>query len=107
MLKGHQTVIGRSVGPVFVNPSGNPWMAQGGSGDLLAGLLAGLLAQPGLQRDPMLALRYGVWLHGEMADRLQSKGGHWTIEELAAAAVGKGPPPHPVIDKELFGSEDG
>ncbi len=37
VLKGHQTLIGRSEGEIFVNPSGNPHLAQGGSGDALAG----------------------------------------------------------------------
>jgi len=38
-------------GEIFVNPSGNPHLAQGGSGDVLAGYLAGLLAQLPLQAD--------------------------------------------------------
>jgi NAD(P)H-hydrate repair Nnr-like enzyme with NAD(P)H-hydrate dehydratase domain len=38
-------------GEIFVNPSGNPHLAQGGSGDVLAGFIAGLLAQPALQAD--------------------------------------------------------
>src|ERR1041385_3624298 len=45
LLKGHQSLIGRASGPVYVNSTGNPHMAQGGSGDLLSGYLAGLLAQ--------------------------------------------------------------
>ncbi len=51
VLKGHQTLIGRNEGEIFVNPSGNPHLAQGGSGDALAGYIAGLLAQPALQAD--------------------------------------------------------
>jgi len=46
VLKGHQTLVGRSVDAIHVNSSGNPQLAQGGSGDVLAGYLAGLLAQP-------------------------------------------------------------
>jgi hypothetical protein len=38
VLKGHQTLIGRSSGEVYVNPSGNPHLAQGGSGDVLGGI---------------------------------------------------------------------
>ena len=40
VLKGHQTLIGRSSGEIFVNSSGNPHLAQGGAGDVLAGLLS-------------------------------------------------------------------
>jgi ADP-dependent NAD(P)H-hydrate dehydratase / NAD(P)H-hydrate epimerase len=83
VLKGHQTMIGRSSGPLFLNPTGNPYLAQGGSGDLLAGYLAGLLAQPTLQEDPERALRYGVWQHGAAADALMARNRSWTLEELA------------------------
>ncbi|MCW5554664.1 MAG: NAD(P)H-hydrate dehydratase [Verrucomicrobiae bacterium] len=83
VLKGHQTLIGRSEGDVFVNSSGNPHLAQGGSGDVLAGLLAGLLAQPALLTDPGRTLRYGVWQHGAAADALQAARGNWIVEELA------------------------
>lgn len=83
VLKGHQTLIGRSAGEVFVNPSGNPHLAQGGSGDVLAGFLGGLLAQPALQTDPGRTLRYGVWQHGAAADALEAARGSWIVEELA------------------------
>ena len=56
-----------------MNPTGNPHLAQGGSGDLLAGYLAGLLAQPALQLDPGRAIRYAVWQHGAAADKLQAE----------------------------------
>ncbi|MBI4324774.1 MAG: NAD(P)H-hydrate dehydratase [Chloroflexi bacterium] len=84
-LKGHQTIVGRSSGDLFVNSSGNPFLAQGGSGDILAGYLGGLLAQPPLQSDPLRAIRFGVWQHGATADRLSAARRHWTIEDLAAA----------------------
>jgi len=83
VLKGHQTLIGRSAGEIFVNPSGNPHLAQGGSGDLLAGYLAGLLAQPRLQADTGKTLRYAAWQHGAAADALQARRANWIIEELA------------------------
>jgi NAD(P)H-hydrate epimerase len=83
VLKGRHTVIGRRTGPVFLNPSGNPQLAQGGAGDVLAGYLAGLLAQPPLQLDPLTALRYGVWAHGAAADALAARWRSWIIEELA------------------------
>ena len=82
VLKGHQTLIGRSSGSVFVNSSGNPYLAQGGSGDVLAGFLAGLLAQPDLQEDILKTICYAVWEHGKAADRLQERQRGWVVEEL-------------------------
>jgi NAD(P)H-hydrate epimerase len=66
-----------------VNSSGNPHLAQGGSGDLLGGFITGLLAQPALQRDPAKTIGYAVWQHGAAADQLQSARTNWTIEDLA------------------------
>ena len=83
ILKGHQTLIGTSAGHLFVNGSGNPFLAQGGSGDVLAGYLGGLLAQPLLQSDPALSLCFGVWQHGATADRLSRVRRNWTTQELA------------------------
>jgi NAD(P)H-hydrate epimerase len=82
VLKGHHTLIGCSTGPIFVNPSGNPHLAQGGSGDVLAGFLGGLLAQPELSKTPDLTIRYAVWQHGACADALQENQSNWTIEDL-------------------------
>ena len=84
-LKGHQTLIGRAKGTVYVNTSGNPFLAQGGSGDVLAGFLGALLAQPALQKDPALTLRFAVWAHGAAADRLSVTRPNWGIEDLAAS----------------------
>lgn len=83
ILKGHQTLIGRSSGEVYVNSSGNPHLAQGGSGDLLSGYLVGLLAQPELQHAPLTTIRYAVWQHGAAADRLQNARSNWIIEDLS------------------------
>lgn len=82
VLKGHETLVGRSQGEVYVNSSGNPHLAQGGSGDVLSGYLAGLLAQPHLQADPLTTLRYGVWQHGATADLLENRHPNWVIEDL-------------------------
>ena len=82
VLKGHQTMVGRDREEIAVNSTGNPHLAQGGSGDLLAGFLAGLLAQPELQGDGR-TLRYAVWQHGLAADTLQDRKPNWTVEELA------------------------
>ncbi len=82
VLKGHQTLVGRSTGHIYVNPSGNPHLAQGGSGDTLGGFLAGLLAQTDLRKDPAKAINYAVWQHGAAADRLQAARGGWVVEDL-------------------------
>jgi ADP-dependent NAD(P)H-hydrate dehydratase / NAD(P)H-hydrate epimerase len=85
VLKGRHTLVGRESGDVFVNSSGNPGLAQGGSGDLLAGYLAGWLAQPALQTEPLRAIRYAVWEHGHAAERLSVTRENWSVEELADA----------------------
>lgn len=70
VLKGARTVTALPDGRTFINPTGNSGMATGGSGDVLAGLLAGLLAQ-GLS--PEAAAVAGVYLHGEAGDRAARK----------------------------------
>jgi NAD(P)H-hydrate epimerase len=82
VLKGNETLTSRSDGEIFVNPSGNPHLAQGGSGDVLAGFLAGLLAQPELQADAGKTIRYAVWQHGNAADKLQAACANWVVENL-------------------------
>lgn len=82
VLKGHQTLIGRTGANLFANSSGNPYLAQGGSGDLLGGFIAGLLAQPGLQKEPAMAIRCAVWAHGAAADKLTQTRRNWTVEDL-------------------------
>jgi NAD(P)H-hydrate epimerase len=66
VLKGARTVIAHPDGRVAVNTTGNPGMAKGGSGDLLTGLIAGLLAQ--YPTDAALAIEAAVYLHGLAAD---------------------------------------
>lgn len=85
ILKGCQTIVAQNHGPLGVNSSGNPGLAQGGSGDILSGFLAGLLAQPRLQESPRQTLAYAVWNHGHSADLLQESGQPWSIEDLPAA----------------------
>jgi ADP-dependent NAD(P)H-hydrate dehydratase / NAD(P)H-hydrate epimerase len=67
VLKGARTVIATPEGRVFINPTGNPGMASGGMGDVLAGMLAGLLGQG---FDIPEALKLGVYLHGFVGDRV-------------------------------------
>jgi ADP-dependent NAD(P)H-hydrate dehydratase / NAD(P)H-hydrate epimerase len=82
ILKGHQTLIGRAEGEMFVNSSGNPFLGQGGSGDVLSGYISGLLAQPQLQKVVSRTLRFAVWQHGATADALQEKEKIWLVEDL-------------------------
>jgi len=84
VLKGYQTLVGRSDGDIFVNSSGNPHLAQGGSGDALAGYLAGWLAQRSLPGDVNKLIRFAVWQHGAAADQLQSARANWVIEDLVS-----------------------
>jgi NAD(P)H-hydrate epimerase len=65
VLKGARTLIAEPSGAVHVNPTGNPGMATGGTGDVLTGIIAGLLSQ-GLP--PALAAVVGVYLHGLAGD---------------------------------------
>ena len=64
LLKGNNTVITDGV-TTYINPTGNPGMAVGGSGDLLAGIIGSLVGQ-GLP--PLEAAACGAWLHGAAGD---------------------------------------
>lgn len=65
LLKGRFTAMACPDGSVFFNPTGNPGMATAGSGDVLTGILTGLLAQG---YAPKAALILGAWLHGKAGD---------------------------------------
>src|SRR5262249_1736275 len=66
VLKGSRTIIASPGGEVYVNPTGNAGMATAGSGDVLTGLVAGLLAQRPLE--PLEATIAAVYLHGLAGD---------------------------------------
>jgi len=88
VLKGHHTLIGDSLGKIFMNFTGNPDLAQGGAGDILSGYMAGLLAQPLLQKDIVKTVSYATWRHGYVSDILsaQSKerqdNSRWVLDDL-------------------------
>jgi NAD(P)H-hydrate epimerase len=84
ILKGHNSLICEPEGRFCLNPTGGSHLAVGGSGDLLAGLLAGLLAQ-GLEPWPAAAL--AAWVHGRAGDLIRTELGPWglTPTEFAAA----------------------
>jgi hydroxyethylthiazole kinase-like uncharacterized protein yjeF len=65
VLKGHRTVVATPAGRTFINPTGNPGMATGGTGDVLTGMLAAWLAQ---LLDAEAACQLAVFLHGAAGD---------------------------------------
>jgi hydroxyethylthiazole kinase-like uncharacterized protein yjeF len=65
VLKGNKTIISTPAGEVYINPTGNPGMASGGTGDILTGMIGGLLAQG---FSPLEAATWGVYLHGLAGD---------------------------------------
>jgi NAD(P)H-hydrate epimerase len=74
VLKGNRTVIAAPDGRVWINPTGSPALATGGTGDVLTGLIAGLIAQ--FPEPIEAAILAAVYLHGR-------------IGELGAAALGE------------------
>jgi ADP-dependent NAD(P)H-hydrate dehydratase / NAD(P)H-hydrate epimerase len=87
-LKGADTVIAGADGHVAINPTGNPGMAKGGSGDVLTGIVGALLAR---DVDAVTALRGGCYLHGLAGDVAARDRGEYAmiasdlIESLPAA----------------------
>jgi ADP-dependent NAD(P)H-hydrate dehydratase / NAD(P)H-hydrate epimerase len=65
VLKGYRTLIAAPDGRVFVNPTGNPGMATGGTGDVLGGMIAAQIAQ---KNDPLGAALSAVYAHGLAGD---------------------------------------
>jgi NAD(P)H-hydrate epimerase len=66
ILKGQGTLIALPDGQVWVNPTGSPSMAKGGTGDILTGMIAGMVAQH--PDDIPAAVRAAVWLHGRAGE---------------------------------------
>jgi ADP-dependent NAD(P)H-hydrate dehydratase / NAD(P)H-hydrate epimerase len=77
ILKGFHTILATPTGHAYINTTGNPGMATGGTGDALTGILAGLTTQFGVE-DWARVLSLGVYLHGLAGD-------------IAAARVGEAP----------------
>jgi NAD(P)H-hydrate epimerase len=77
ILKGFHTILATPQGNAYINTTGNPGMATGGTGDALTGILAGLTAQFGVE-DWARVLSFGVYLHGLAGD-------------IAASRVGEAP----------------
>lgn len=76
VLKGHRTLTAFPGGKTAVNPTGNPGMASGGSGDVLAGMIVSLLAQG---FDPEWAVPAAVYLHGRAGDLAAEELGEYAM----------------------------
>src|SRR5262249_18194269 len=72
VLKGHRTLIATPDEKVFINPTGNPGMATGGTGDVLTGMIAAWLAQ---LLDAEAACKLAVYLHGLAGDLTEAAEG--------------------------------
>ncbi len=75
ILKGQRTLVADPAGRVAVNATGNPGMATGGTGDVLAGLVAALLAR----HDPWLAAVAAVFVHGRAGDLAAAERGESSV----------------------------
>ena len=74
VLKGSRTLVAGPEGEVYVNTTGNAGLSRGGSGDILTGMIAALVAQ---KLPPLEAAACGVWLHGAAADRTAQRLGQY------------------------------
>jgi NAD(P)H-hydrate epimerase len=72
VLKGHRTIIATPDEKIFINPTGNPGMATGGTGDVLTGMIAAWLAQ---LLDAEAACKLAVYLHGMAGDLAEADSG--------------------------------
>jgi ADP-dependent NAD(P)H-hydrate dehydratase / NAD(P)H-hydrate epimerase len=83
VLKGHRTLIATPDGKVFINPTGNPGMATGGTGDVLTGMIAAWLAQ---LLDAEAACKLAVYLHGMAGDLAEADEGEVAMTSADVAA---------------------
>ena len=83
VLKGHRTLIATPDGKVFINPTGNPGMSTGGTGDVLTGMISAWLAH---LLDAEAACKLAVYLHGMAGDLAEADEGEvsMTAGDLAA-----------------------
>lgn len=81
VLKDHNTIVAAPTCPIYRNTSGNSGMATGGSGDVLAGIIGGLLAQQKQlpDRDLYLAATLGVYVHGLCGDLAAKKLSEYSV----------------------------
>jgi NAD(P)H-hydrate epimerase len=82
VLKGHRTIIATPDEKVFINPTGNPGMATGGTGDVLSGMIAAWLGQ---LLDAEAACKLAVYLHGLAGDQAEAHNGDVSMTALDLA----------------------
>lgn len=103
VLKGAQTVVATPCGETYINTTGNPGMATGGSGDVLAGIISALAGQ-GLR--PLQAAAAGVYIHGLAGDMAAEKTGEYGL--LASDIAGHtGPAIKAILTEAKKIEEDG
>jgi ADP-dependent NAD(P)H-hydrate dehydratase / NAD(P)H-hydrate epimerase len=77
VLKGHRTLVVRPDGEAWVNTTGNPGMSTGGTGDILTGMVAGMIAQH--STDALTAVLTAVHLHGLAGDVMRERVGEHSL----------------------------
>jgi NAD(P)H-hydrate epimerase len=82
VLKGHRTLIATPDDKIFINPTGNPGMATGGTGDVLTGMIAAWLAQ---LLDAEAACKLAVYLHGMAGDLAEADEGEVSMTSTDVA----------------------
>jgi NAD(P)H-hydrate epimerase len=83
VLKGHRTLVVQPDGEAWVNTTGNPGMSTGGTGDILTGMVAGMIAQH--PKDALTAVLAAVHLHGLAGDVMRERvGEHSASDKLVS-----------------------
>jgi len=77
VLKGHRTLVVQPSGDAWVNVTGNPGMSTGGTGDILTGMVAGMIGQH--PKDAFMAVCAAVYLHGLAGDVMRDKVGEHSM----------------------------
>jgi ADP-dependent NAD(P)H-hydrate dehydratase / NAD(P)H-hydrate epimerase len=103
VLKGHQTVVAAPDGRTWVNSTGNPGMATAGTGDVLTGVLAGMVAQFG-EADWDSAICLAVYLHGLAGDLAAADVGEATL--IASDLIAAIPRAHAQLRSEIDRVQD-
>lgn len=100
VLKGARSIISTPQGEIFINTTGNAGMASGGSGDVLTGIIGGLLAQ---RLDAVEACKLGVFIHGLAGDMLAEQNGEaGIIASDIAGALPKALSELPKMDSNII-----
>ncbi len=76
VLKDMRTIVASPEGNIFINTSGNNSLSKGGSGDVLTGIIAGLIAQGA---DPFAAAKLGVYIHGKTGEMAGEKLSNYSV----------------------------